>query len=317
MSLLDRIFAEPELRAAPPVLVDVGAAGGAHPAWRRIARYSIGVGFEPDPREAAPLGEAQREFQRWIFCPGLAVPVAVPGGRAQLHLTRSPQCSSTLPPRAAAVGEWAFAELFDVVETQDFPATTLLAALQAQGLDRVDWLKCDTQGLDLRLYLSLPPEWRTRMLAVEFEPGLTDVYDGEDQLADVLAAMKREPFWLAELELGRTARGRPALLETHLGTNAVRWVRRLGPVAPAWANARYLRDPAAANEALDRRALLLGWVFADLSHQPAHALAIADAGMRRFGGELFKDMAAASARGLRWAMLRGIPAAIWRRLTPA
>ena len=58
MSLLDRIFAEPELREFPPVLVDVGAAGGVHPAWRRIARYAVGVGFEPDAREAAPLGAA-------------------------------------------------------------------------------------------------------------------------------------------------------------------------------------------------------------------------------------------------------------------
>ena len=316
MSLIDRIFAEPELQAAPPVLVDVGAAGGVHPVWRRIARHSIGVGFEPDAREATPLGVAQREFKRWIFCPGLAVPVAPPDGRAQLHLTRSPQCSSTLQPRAAAVGEWAFADLFEVMETRSFPATTLLAALEAQGLDRLDWLKCDTQGLDLRLFLSLPPAWRTRMLAVEFEPGLTDVYEGEDKLADVLAAMKREPFWLAELELGRTPRGRPALLAAHLGANAVRWVRRLGPGAPAWANAHYLRDPALAVDALDRRALLLGWVFATLSGQPAHALALADAGTQRFGGEIFTEMAAASARSLRWAMVRGLPAAIWRRLGP-
>ncbi len=314
MNLIDRIFSEPELRASPPVLVDVGAAGGVHPVWRRIARHAIGVGFEPDAREAAPLGAAQRLFKHWIFCPGLALPVATPDGRAQLHLTRSPQCSSTLQPRATAVGEWAFADLFDVMDTRTFPATTLLAALQAQGLNRVDWLKCDTQGLDLRLFLSLPPAWRTQLLAVEFEPGLTDVYEGEDKLADVLAAMKCEPFWLAELEVGRTPRGRPALLAAHLGANAVRWVRRLAPGAPAWANARYLRDPALAADGLDRRALLLGWVFATLSGQHAHALAVADAGTRRFAGGIFVAMTAASVRSLRWAMVRGLPAAIWRRL---
>jgi len=202
-----------------------------------------------------------------IFCPGLAVPVASPDGQAMLHLTRAPQCSSTLRPRAAAVGEWAFADLFDVMETRAFPAGTLQAALAAQGLDRVDWLKCDTQGLDLRLFLSLPPEWRRRMLAVEFEPGLTDVYEGEDKLADVLAAMSGEPFWLAELEVARTPRGRPALLAAHLGASAIRWVRRLGPTAPAWANAKFLRDPAAA-EMPDRRSLLLGWVFATISVNP-------------------------------------------------
>jgi hypothetical protein len=315
LNLIDRVFAEPELRAAPPVLVDVGAAGGMHPAWRRIARYSVGVGFEPDAREAAPLGAAQRMFQRWVFCPGLAVPEARPDGRAQLHLTRSPQCSSTLRPNA--VGEWAFADLFDVQETRTFPATTLKAALTAHGLDRLDWLKCDTQGLDLRLFLSLPPEWRARVLAVEFEPGLIDVYEGEDKAADVLAAMRGTPFWLAEFAVGRTPRGRPALLVKHLGARVARWFRRLGPSAPGWVNARFLRDPSMEDAALDRRALLLSWVFATISNQPAHALAVADTGARRFGGELFDALTAASARSLQWAMLRHLPAAVWRRLSPA
>jgi FkbM family methyltransferase len=316
MSLLDRIFAEPELLAAPPVLVDVGAAGGVHPAWRRIARHAIGVGFEPDAREAAPLGDAQRQFKRWIFCPGLAVAETPPGGQATLHLTRSPQCSSTLRPRTGVLGEFAFAELFEVEETRAFPATTLRDALAAQGVDRVDWLKCDTQGLDLRLFRSLPPEWRAQLLAVEFEPGLINAYEGEDQLADVLAAMKAEPFWLAELVVGRTPRGRPALLASQLGVGAVRWVRRLGPTAPAWANAKFLRDPAQATETLDRRALLLSWVFATLASQPAGALAAAEAGKLRFGGELFAEMAKASASQLRWAMVRNLPAAVWRRLAP-
>ena len=314
MNIIDRIFAEPELRASPPVLVDVGAAGGAHPAWRRIARYSIGLGFEPDAREAAPLAAAQRQFARWIFCRGLAVPVATADGAQALHLTRSPQCSSTLRPRTDALGEWAFADFFDVTETRVLPATTLAAALAEQKLGRVDWLKCDTQGLDLRLFLSLPEEWRARMLAVEFEPGLIDAYEGEDKLADVLAAMAREPFWLAELEVGRTPRGRPAQLAKRLGAGAVPWVRRLGPGAPAWVNARYLRDVAVRSEVLDRRAYLLAWVFATITGQHGQALTVAAAGAPRFGGELFGAMTAASTRSLRWAMVRGMPAMMRRRL---
>jgi FkbM family methyltransferase len=314
MSLIDRIFSEPELRAAPPVLVDVGAAGGVHPAWRRIARHAIGVGFEPDAREAAPLAAAQRMFARWIFCRGLAVPAATADGRQALHLTRSPQCSSTLRPRAAALGEWAFAEFFEVTETRMLPATTIAAALAEQGIARVDWLKCDTQGLDLKLFLSLPETWRARMLAVEFEPGLIDAYEGEDRLGEVLTAMTREPFWLAELEPGRTPRGRPALLAERLGAGAVRWVRRLAPGAPAWANARYLREVGLQPETLDRRAHLLAWVFATITGEHGYALTVAAAGAQRFGGELFGAMAAASGRSLRWAMVRGIPAMIWRRV---
>jgi hypothetical protein len=232
------------------------------------------------------------------------VPVATADEQQALHLTRSPQCSSTLRPRTAALGEWAFAEFFAVTETRAVPATTLAAALAEQKLGRVDWLKCDTQGIDLKLYLSLPEEWRARMLAVEFEPGLIDAYEGEDKLADVLAAMAREPFWLAELEVGRTPRGRPALLAKRLGAGAVPWVRRLGPGAPAWANARFLRDVAARPDALDRRAYLLAWVFATITGQHGYALTVAAAGAQCFGGGLFGAMTAASTRSLRCAASR-------------
>lgn len=314
MKLIDRVFAEPELQAAPPVLVDVGAAGGVHPAWKRIARHAVGVGFEPDAREAAPLTAAHGMFRRWIDCPGLVVPAPVPGGRQHLHLTRSPQCSSTLRPRTAALSEWAFAELFAVEQTRAFAATTLAEALAAQGLDRIDWLKCDTQGLDLGIYLSLPAEWRARLLAAEFEPGLIDAYEGEDKLAAVLAAMSGEPYWLADLRVGRTPRGRAEMLGRHLGLAAPHWARRLAPAAPAWANVRFLRDVSLDPATLDRRAYLLSWVFATITGQHGGALGVAEAGSRCFGPALFEDLAVASADGLRWAMVRNLPRWLWRRL---
>ena len=300
MSLLDRIFEEPELRAFPPVLVDVGAAGGVYSAWRRIARHSIGVGFEPDAREGAPLDAARRIFSKWIFCPALAVPAPTPDGKAGIFLTRSPQCSSTLRPNPVGLRPWAFADRFDVVETKRCAAMTLEAALRAQGLERVDWLKCDTQGTDLRLFQSLPSAWRARLLAVEFEPGLIDAYEGEDRATDVMSAMAVEPFWLAEMDVGRTPR---AAAQTRSP-----WFRRLAPRAPAWVNLRYLRH---ADLTLDRRGRLLSWAFATITGQHAQALALTAEG----DGEIFSAMAAESRAALRWSMWRGAPGWAWRRLT--
>lgn len=314
MNLLERIFAEPELRAEPPVLVDVGAAGGAHAAWRRIARFATGVGFEPDARETAALDGARKVFRNWSFVPAIAAAERPADGKAELHLTRSPQCSSTLRPRAEALGEWAFAEFFEVTETRVVAATTLVEALERRGLGRIDWLKCDTQGLDWKLWRSLPAAWRARVLAVEFEPGLIDAYEGEDKLADVLAGMAREPFWLAGLDVGRTPRGRVAEVERSAGRAAARWLRRLGPAAPAWANARFLRDVTRADEPADRRAHLLAWVLAGEAGQHGWALRVAAAGAARWGGGIFAEMEAASARALRWAMVRNLPAALWRRI---
>lgn len=314
VKLLDRIFQAPELAAAPPVLVDVGAAGGVAPIWRSIARYSIGVGFEPDARDAAKLGGASSAFKRWIYCEGLVAPAVDGGAPKKFFLTRSPHCSSLLPPRHDLLQDWSFADYFVVERTGTVPAVTLSAALSANGLQGVDWLKCDTQGLDLSIFMSLPEDWRRRTLAVEFEPGFIDSYEGEDKLWRTLQVMEAEPFWIYEVEVGRYPRGNSAVLEELLGEKFLRWLPRLAPGAPVYANVRYLHALGSAGGPLDRRALLLAWVFADLLGQHTHALMVAQEGTARFGGELFGDMLQASRRRLRLAMLRRLPGWLWRRL---
>jgi FkbM family methyltransferase len=314
MNVIDHVFSEPELQAAPPVLVDIGAAGGVHPAWKHIARYAIGVGFEPDAREAAPLNEAQRKFKQWIFCPAVAWPGEPPAGGARFHFTQSPQCSSVLRPDAEGLKPWAFAELFAVTTEQTVPAIRLAAALAQHGLSRVDWLKCDTQGLDLRLFQSLPEGTRRMTLAVEFEPGFIHAYEGEDRLGAVLAAMDGEPYWLAEFSVQRTARGEPVLFGAEFGADFLRQLRRFGPGAPGWANLRWLRDVRVQSEMLDRRAYLLSWVFSTLSGQHAEAFVIATHGQQRFGSACFDDLKSESRRRLRWSMRWRAPVVALQRL---
>lgn len=311
MKLLDRIFQAPELQDAPPVLVDVGAAGGVTPIWRTIARYSIGLGFEPDARDASKLRGGNPAFRRWFYCEGLAAPSAEAGATKPFYLTRSPHCSSLLKPRNDRLQDWCFADLFDVTGRTAVAATTLHAALSAHGLRGIDWLKCDTQGLDLSLFLSLPPEWRRELLAVEFEPGLIDAYEGEDKLWRTLHMMESEPFWICDLEVGKYPRGNKAVLRDELGPWVDKWLPRLAPVSPTHANVRYLRN---LGDTLDRRALLLLWVFADLLRQHAHALMVAQAGAARFGPELFDEMARVSRGRLRTSMLRQFPRWLWHRL---
>lgn len=306
MNLIDRVLSGPEFQSRPPVLVDVGAAGGVPRVWSRIAGHAVAVAFEPDAREAAPLTSGQRRFRRWVYVPAVVVPEASPSGTVVLHLTRSPQCSSTLPPRHHALQRWAFAPLFEVVERREFPATTLEAALGSHDLAGADWLKCDTQGTDLRLFRSLPDALRRQVLLAEFEPGLIDAYEGEDTLPQVLEAMRGERFRLAAC----TLEGTPPAFR---GAESV-WYRRLAPQVPAWGNLRFYRDVESEDTAPDRRAHLLLWVFATLQGQPAFAHAAAEAGEKRFGGALLGRMRLASRRQLRIAMLARLPGWIASRL---
>jgi FkbM family methyltransferase len=314
MSLIDRVFQEPELKAAPPVLVDVGAAGGVTPIWRDIARYSIGLGFEPDARDAGKISEASRAFGRWIYCEGLVAPAVAGDGKKPFHLTQSPHCSSLLQPRNERLQDWLFADMFVVQKTVPVPAVTLSAALTTHGLPGIDWLKCDTQGQDLSIFLSLPEESRRRTLAVEFEPGLIDAYAGEDKFWHTLRAMDAEPFWICDLQVCGTQRGNAAQFRRVLGPRTTKWVGRLAPTAPGWVNVRYLRSVTTNGDQLDRRALLLSWVFADLLGQHAHGLTVAEEGAKKFGGDLFKQMGARSGRRLRLSMLPKLPGIIWHRL---
>ena len=314
MKLIDRVFQEPELKESPPVLVDVGAAGGVTPIWRSIARYSIGVGFEPDIRDANKLIGANRAFMRWIYCEGLVAPTVDGDNHKSFHLTRSPHCSSMLEPRNDLLQDWLFADYFIVQNIIRVPAVTLHGALVANGVQRVDWLKCDTQGQDLSIFLSLPEIWRSRVLAVEFEPGLMDAYQGEDKFWRTLQAMDSEPFWMSNLTPCGTQRGDADLFKRILGLRITHWMRRLAPIAPGWVNVRYLRSVTIKAHQLDRRDLLLAWVFADLLGQHGHGLMVANAGRERFGGDLFSKLIARSSRRLVLSMLPNAPGFLWRRL---
>jgi len=313
MSLLGRIFAHPSLADAPPVLVDIGASGGVHARWRKFARYSIGVGFEPDSREAGALAPASRQFRQWISCSKLVVGDAA-AREAELRLTKFPFCSSTLQPDHAALGDWAFAGLFAEERVQCLPATTVAALLQESGLDRVDWLKCDTQGTDLRIWQSLPVALRQQSLAVEFEPGLIDAYVGEDKFHQVLAAMEAEPMWLAELGVAGTPRGRPELLARRLGSKLADYYRKYGPAAAGWVNALYLRrrpEPTAL------RANLLLWVFATELNQHAFACEVAEAAAAATGDALAEELAERSVRNMRhalWATWPRWPGLLWGKV---
>jgi hypothetical protein len=219
-----------------------------------------------------------------------------------------------LKPRNDQLQDWSFADFFIVERRGSVAAITLHAALAENGLSGVDWLKCDTQGLDLSIFMSLPEEWRRRTLAVEFEPGIIDAYEGEDKLWRTLQVMDAEPFWICDLQVGTYPRGNPAEMKSVMGERLTRWMPRLATGAPVYVNARYLRALGGATGALDRRGLLLAWVFADLLGQHSHALLVAREGAARFGPELFEDMLASSRRRLRRSMLRQVPRWLWRRL---
>jgi hypothetical protein len=66
-------------------------------------------------------------------------------------------------------------------------AVAIDEALARRQLSTIDWIKLDTQGTDLRLIHSISPALRARLMAIDTEPGLIEIYQGEDMFVDVHA----------------------------------------------------------------------------------------------------------------------------------
>lgn len=266
-----------------PVLADVGASIGAPAVWRPIAAASTYLGFDPDQREM--VRSADGEFRR-SFVVNEAVTSDPGAAEVRFYLTRSPPCSSTLPPDRDSLANYHYARLFEVERETTVRAATLEAILARLGLERIDWLKCDSQGTDLRIFRSLGESLRSNVLALDMEPGLLDAYRGEDLFPEVHRQLAAEGFWLSRLDVNGAVRVRGESMRAAFAgaadpaALAERAIRR----SPGWCEARYLRTLASLEKsgaARERHALL--FVFALLDEQPGFALDVALDYERRFG----------------------------------
>ena len=266
-----------------PVLVDIGASGAPPRVWEPIARHAIYVGFDPDRRELHDVPEGQ--YARSIIV-NEAVTSAPDEGEVHFYLTHSPYCSSTLPPDTESLANYLFSDLFVVEREASVPASTLSAVLDRLSLPGVDWFKTDSQGTDLRLFQSLTDDLRSRVLAVDIEPGLIDAYQGEDLFVDAHRELLRQGFWLSSLEvkgsvrmkrttLQAVASHRPELKDTYI----YQFVQR----SPGWCEAGYLRTLESLRERnADVRDYALLWIFAMVERQWGYALDIACACEQQF-----------------------------------
>lgn len=278
---VDRLLSRFKVR---PVLVDVGASGAPPEIWKEVAQHSIYVGFDPDLREMHEISDGS-------FLKSFVINEAVTSDKAseevRFYLTRSPYCSSTLPPDNDALSNFLFSDLFVVESETTVRAISLDSVMDRLSLPGVDWFKTDSQGTDLRLFNSLADQTRDRILAVDIEPGLIDAYRGEDLFVDAHRALVQQGFWLSNLDVRGTVRMRRSTLRTITGTARSiddKFIERTVKKTPAWCEARYLRTIEwLAQGKFDQRDYLLLWVFALLDKQFGFALDVAIEYERVFG----------------------------------
>lgn len=284
----------PELEEAPPVLVDIGASGGLNPAWKELAKYSVCIAFDPDNREMGPTRRGSKVY-RELHVFNRAVTSGAEG-ESEFYLTKSPACSSLFAPNSERLASWEFADRFRVLRRETVETMQVTTALRELNLVRVDWFKTDSQGGDLRLFLSLGEPLIRKVMVAEFEPGIIDAYHGEDKLGNLMSSMDTLGFWMSDVTIKGSTRV-PRDAACGLRPFERNYMIHLLKTSPGWGEVTYLNS--FANADFSRRDYLLGWVCASIQRQHGFALELAASAARRFEVTLFEELQRDSVRRIR------------------
>ena len=259
-----------------PVLIDIGASGKPPEIWDDIKLYSQYIGFDPDSREipeSISLGYWKSDI----------IDKAVIAGESEsvdIFLTKSPFCSSILPPDFNSLKHYAWHDLFIVMEKTKVSAISLPSLITRLALNRIDWFKTDSQGIDLRLFLSIPAPIRDHVLAVDIEPGLMPAYTGEDFFTQAHESLITQGFWLSDIKIGSCPRIHQGSINKIFKTKKPDvWVCMSAlPKSPYYCEARYLRsiEWLQSHNAEERDYLLL-CIFALIDGKIGYALDVIDA----------------------------------------
>jgi FkbM family methyltransferase len=240
----------------PLVVVDVGCRWGFTSAWDDFGDRCNVVGFEPDRDECERLREHHRD-RPWIRI----VPSALGSERrtANLHITREPACSSVYPPIDDVVDRHPRLEPQRMVRRETIELITMDEWCAQNSVDRVDFVKLDTQGSELDILRGAKRTLESVSIVqteVEFNP----MYRGQPLFGDVDRFLRERGFvlWrLDNLSHHRQHGARVALQAAHQSYDfdTARFTHRSGQLF--WADAVFVRsDMATLDPAIDWRVSL-------------------------------------------------------------
>jgi hypothetical protein len=285
MNLIDQILTTKELIAEPPILLDIGASGQIDHKWEILAKYSVCIAFDADDREMGYL-EKESSIYKKLYVYNCIVS---DNQKSELdfYLTKSPYCSSLLEPYNEALEDYAFAPLFQIEKKIKIKNIELKSAIQKLNINYIDWFKTDSQGTDLRLFLNLGDDIINRILVAEFEPGIIDAYQGEDKLHTVMACLEHKNFWISAINIKGSQRINPKNIELYFNNFEKNYLHERHIISPGWGEVTFFNKNY---QKLNKRDLLLFWVFSMIEKQYGFALEIAQQGKITYSDAIFDQM---------------------------
>jgi FkbM family methyltransferase len=176
--------------------IDVGAHEGETTLYAALQNPRLKVyALEPNLTAAARLiGRAPNYF---------VVPMAVAetDGYATLNVNKFEAASSLLAMDETALGSWIGGKDLGVVSTVTVPAMRLDTFMSLTGIQKVDYLKIDTQGLDLVVVKSAGNRLRDIVkITLEVDVMPVRLYAGAPSKEEIIAFLDGSGFSLARVE---------------------------------------------------------------------------------------------------------------------
>ncbi len=131
------------------IWIDVGAHEGETTfPFAVLDRSLLVFAFEPNLHAASRIMGRLRNF--------VVLPIAIAGrnGSAELHLNAYEASSSLLRADEAGIKSWVTEQEFKVIGSVVVPTMRLDTFMDGAGIESVDYLKVDAQGLDLEVVRS-------------------------------------------------------------------------------------------------------------------------------------------------------------------
>jgi FkbM family methyltransferase len=240
--MLTEVTAGDALAGDPFMLVDVGCGLGIDDAWRTFGAHLRAHAFDPQIDEIERLAAAEenphvRYHAAFVGLPG--APVQEPPDSYFEPITRSSTFAALR--RAQKVGPLSLVETNDWQDRELSDRTVGLADfLRSQGVERVDFVKIDTDGNDLNVLRSVEELIEpSRMLGFMVETPFTGpADDSAHTFRNVDRLLKRHGFLLCTLSVERYSRAALPGPFTYSTLAQTVWGQAM------WGDLVYLRDGA-------------------------------------------------------------------------
>jgi FkbM family methyltransferase len=189
--LIDPIFHEYYSKSRL-VLVDIGAAGEYPFKWKPAEKYLQLIGFEPIQMEFEKLPQNNhfKYFNTALYDKK---------DRITLYIKKKGN-ASILKSNIPLLREFPDVERHDLLKTEEIETDTLDNQFRKAQIDKVDFIKLDTDGSELFILKGAKETIRSHIFGLEVEVEFIELYENQPLFADVDAFIKQQGFELWDIQ---------------------------------------------------------------------------------------------------------------------